>query len=622
MMANILKHECFNKYRPATVQGIITASVIFLVALVTMLVVYHYSASGLKQEVQNYLGSLAKTAAKFTDGDSHTKITSPDDKGSELYEQTRAPYINILKANPNIAFIYTLIMKDSKLYFVLDSTIPKPGEEEDTSGVMEEYTDYTDTMMEAITQQKVMVEEEAYTDDWGTFLSAYAPIYDSHNNFLGIVGVDIRIDDYLARVSKITYALEAGLLIALIAAVVCGVASYYVKRDNLISAEALSEQQANIIRIQEQNKAAELEALKQSELKREQALANQEEMITREIEGIIKACAAGNFSKRLPIEGKTGLLLTLSLGLNEIGEVTLTGLNELKETIGKLSSGDLTCFMHNKHQGIFDEIAQMLNSTVSSLASMVERIKIAAEDVAGTADNIALTSNDLSGKTVEQAQTLDRTTGSMEELLTNVRNNRAVAKEATALTHESSRKANSSEEIARNAVESIMRIQESSSKISKIIATIDEIAFQTNLLALNAAVEAARAGDAGKGFAVVASEVRGLANRSADASRQIRELIKNSSEQISVGVEQVQNTGNALGDIITSVNKVSELMQNIDQASHDQTEAIEQVTHAISNLDSSTQQNSKMVHQAAQDAHSLNAMAQELKALVAQFKIK
>lgn len=621
MLQSFRESECMTKYLQATKHGAITAIVMFLVALIAMLVVYYYSAAGLKQEVRGYLESLAKTSAIFTDGDLHQQITKPEDKGTENYEKARAPYMNILKANPNIAFIYTLIEIDSKFYFVLDSQIPPEGEEEDTSAVMEEYTDYTQTLKEAITQQKVLVEEEAYTDDWGTFLSGYAPIYNSAGQYLGIVGVDIRIDDYLARMSTVLYALEAGIILALLASIICGVFAYYVKRDNMIGALKLAQQQEHLIKVQEQNKQAELAAAKLAEEQREAAIKRQEELIAEEIAHIIAACAEGDFTKRLPEEGKVGLLLTLSRGLNQIGDVTLGGLNELKNTITNLSHGDLTCVMNSNHKGIFGEIANSLNATISSLARMVQNIKHAADKVAGTSSNIAHTSKDLSTRTEEQASTLDETTSAMEELLTNVRSNREVAKEANSLTHQSASIANNSEEIAKAAVQSIMQIQESSAKISEIISAIDEIAFQTNLLALNAAVEAARAGDAGKGFAVVATEVRALANRSAEASRQIKELINNSISQISCGVEQVKNSGQALGDIIQSVNKVSELMNKIDRASHDQTEAIEQVTHAIENLDSTTQHNAAMVHDASNDAQSLSLMAQELKELVEKFKL-
>ncbi len=219
-----------NQYFLPIRDGLLSALVIFAIAAAAGWAVYYQAAGALKKEVQSGLLSLAESAAHLVDGDAHQQITSPDQKYSPLYEQVRKPFYALLKGNPNIAFIYTAIPKDGKIYFILDSKILKPGDEDDTSDVMEEYTEATDVMKAAMQSQKAAVEEEAYTDEWGTFLSGYAPIHDSKNNFVGIVGADIRITDYLARLALVKRALLIGLSVAFAAAAGIGMMVYRNKK--------------------------------------------------------------------------------------------------------------------------------------------------------------------------------------------------------------------------------------------------------------------------------------------------------------------------------------------------------------------------------------------------------
>jgi methyl-accepting chemotaxis protein len=215
-----------DKFFPALRDGLIAAIIVFTISAITGWAVYNQAAGALKKEVQAGLLSTAESAAGLVDGDLHRQITEPGQKYSPLYEQVRKPFYALLRGNPNIAFIYTVIPKDEKILFVLDSKILKPGDEDDTSDVMEEYTDATDVMKSALKEQKAAVEDEAYTDEWGTFLSGYAPIYDSNKNFVGILGADIRLQDYLERLSHVKQALLIGLAIALIAAIVTGILVY------------------------------------------------------------------------------------------------------------------------------------------------------------------------------------------------------------------------------------------------------------------------------------------------------------------------------------------------------------------------------------------------------------
>ncbi len=222
--------------------ALIAALAVLTISGTTGYVVYTKAEDGLKNEVQSNLLSLAKSAAQLLDGDAHQQITKPEDKGSELYERTRAPFYKLLRGNDNIAFIYTAIKLDDKIYFILDASIPKEGEAEDTSAVMEEYPDATDVMKIALETQQPAVENEPYTDDWGTFLSGYAPIYNSKQEFLGIVGADIRLTAYLERLQSIKNSLILGMTVAAFASLLTGVGVWYV-RNAALQAEARNKEQ-------------------------------------------------------------------------------------------------------------------------------------------------------------------------------------------------------------------------------------------------------------------------------------------------------------------------------------------------------------------------------------------
>lgn len=204
------------------------AAIMFLVATLSMSMVYHGSNKSLKQGVQNQLLNLAQSAALLTDGDAHSKLDSPDDKTSALYLEVQAPHLKLLKANPGIEYIFSMVMKDSKVFIVMDSTLKRDAEVP-TSDVMAEYKDYTPMMKKALTEQKAMVEDEVYSDEWGSFLSAYAPLYDSSRKFVGIVGVDLRAKEYSKKLTELRKFYVQGILFALIASIVFGIFMYRAK---------------------------------------------------------------------------------------------------------------------------------------------------------------------------------------------------------------------------------------------------------------------------------------------------------------------------------------------------------------------------------------------------------
>ncbi len=343
--------------------------------------------------------------------------------------------------------------------------------------------------------------------------------------------------------------------------------------------------------------------------------------IEEEMTEIVHASSAGEFTKRIDTSKTSGFMKVLGEGMNAIGDVMLNGMTDIKESIEQLATGNLTHKMDGEYKGLFFEVSEAFNKTVNKLYEMVGDIQRAANSVSTASAEISSGSTDLSHRTESQASTLEQTAASMEELTSTVRENADNARSAQELSHQSSNVASQGGEVVAEAVKAMESIQTSSKQISDIIVTIDEIAFQTNLLALNAAVEAARSGEAGKGFAVVASEVRALAGRSAEASKEIKELITNSVEQINGGVDLVNRSGESLQQIITTVHKVSDLVKVISQASAEQSSGITEVNTAVSNMDSATQQNAVLVEQNTAAAESLTQQASHLQELVAFFRV-
>jgi methyl-accepting chemotaxis protein len=241
--------------------------------------------------------------------------------------------------------------------------------------------------------------------------------------------------------------------------------------------------------------------------------------------------------------------------------------------------------------------------------------------VNSASSEISAGSNDLSQRTEQQASSLEETAASMEEITGTVRQNSENARNANQLSAEARDVAERGGKVVGDAVSAMTTIEKSSQKISDIISVIDEIAFQTNLLALNAAVEAARAGDAGKGFAVVASEVRSLAGRSASASKEIKALIMESSGQVKIGAELVNQAGRTLEGIVESVKKVAEIISDIANASAEQSTGIDEINAAISQMDEMTQQNAALVEENTAAAQSLVQQSQALESVMNFFKL-
>ena len=287
----------------------------------------------------------------------------------------------------------------------------------------------------------------------------------------------------------------------------------------------------------------------------------------------------------------------------------------------QIAEGDLSQHIQVESQNEIGQLLSALQRMQENLAQVVSQVRSGSESVATASAEIAQGNNDLSARTEQQASALEETAASMEELGSTVRQNADSASQANQLAMNASRVAIEGGEVVSHVVETMKGINEASRKINDIISVIDGIAFQTNILALNAAVEAARAGEQGRGFAVVASEVRSLAGRSAEAAKEIKQLIGDSVSRVEQGTALVDKAGTTMTEVVSSIRRVTDIMGEISAASSEQSAGVSQVGEAVSSMDQTTQQNAALVEQMAAAASSLKSQAQDLVQVVATFKL-
>ncbi|WP_305803902.1 methyl-accepting chemotaxis protein [Stenotrophomonas sp. YIM B06876] len=347
-----------------------------------------------------------------------------------------------------------------------------------------------------------------------------------------------------------------------------------------------------------------------------------EAQVEAEVARVIDAAAAGDLSGRVDVAGKDGFFLELATQINSLLNANASSIEQISVLLSALSHGDLTVRMHGDFQGVFATMRDDANATAEQLTGIVGRIKQSSVSINASASEIASGNNDLSQRTEQQAANLEETAASMEELTSTVRQNAESARQANQLAIGAASVASQGGEVVSQVVSTMTQIEQSSKKIAEIISVIDGIAFQTNILALNAAVEAARAGEQGRGFAVVASEVRTLAQRSAGAAKEIKGLIDDSVEKVSDGSALVKKAGSTMGEIVASVQRVTDIMAEISAASLEQSSGIEQVNQTITQMDETTQQNAALVEEATAAARSMEEQAEHLAQVVSVFRFE
>jgi len=342
--------------------------------------------------------------------------------------------------------------------------------------------------------------------------------------------------------------------------------------------------------------------------------------VEQEVTVLVEQAAQGDFTGRLDPQGKEGFLETLAEAMNQLVGNVQQGLSGVMAVISAMANGDLTKRIEGDYNGAFATLQTDVNNTSARLAGIVGNVIESTDTVKGAASEIAQGSSDLASRTEQQASSLEEVSASMEELTATVRQNADSAQQANQLSISARDTATKGGDIVTDAVDAMGKIESSSDQITDIVGMIDEIAFQTNLLALNAAVEAARAGEAGKGFAVVAQEVRSLAQRSSEASKEIKDLIDNSGSQVKQGAVLVGQAGETLEEIVTSVKRVTDIISEIAAASQEQATGLDEINSAVSNMDEMTQQNAALVEETTAAASSMDNQADQLTELLDFFE--
>ncbi|OAD86263.1 chemotaxis protein [Comamonas thiooxydans] len=296
-------------------------------------------------------------------------------------------------------------------------------------------------------------------------------------------------------------------------------------------------------------------------------------------------------------------------------------LEQAVQAADRVANGDLSGVIRVEREDETGRLLSALERMQSSLVQTVRSVRQNAEGVASASSQIASGNADLSGRTEEQASALEETAASMEQLGSTVRQNADNARAANQMAVNASQVAAQGGAVVAEVVETMKGINNSSQQIADIITVIDSIAFQTNILALNAAVEAARAGEQGRGFAVVAGEVRTLAQRSAEAAKEIKALISTSVQRVEQGTQLVDKAGATMADIVSAISRVTDLMAEISAASQEQSQGVAQVGEAVTQMDQTTQQNAALVEESAAAAGALRKQAQDLVQAVAVFQL-
>jgi methyl-accepting chemotaxis protein len=354
-------------------------------------------------------------------------------------------------------------------------------------------------------------------------------------------------------------------------------------------------------------------------------LAKQQAYIDHEVVQAEAQRQAASAGRNRSIWAVIGLLVLTALGMVLATAVVVRRvvhpMNELVDVARRIGEGDLDVEVAQQRNDELGAVMKSLAGMRDSLRRIVGQVRESAESIQVASAEVASGNTDLSHRTEQAASNLQQTAGSLEQLTGNVRQSADAAAQANQLAASASAVAQRGGSVVAQVVSTMDEINHSSKRIADIIGTIDGIAFQTNILALNAAVEAARAGEQGRGFAVVASEVRSLAQRSAEAAREIKTLIGSSVDKVEAGARLVQDAGSTMGEIVASVQRVTDVIGEITAAAAEQSSGIGSVNTAISSLDQMTQQNAALVEQSAAAAESLNDQARRLSQSMGVFRL-
>lgn len=369
------------------------------------------------------------------------------------------------------------------------------------------------------------------------------------------------------------------------------------------------------------------EQAREAESLREQKLAADAERdrMIRDLDeafgGIVEAAAQGDFSRRVQHRFDDDTLARLAGGLNHLVEEVHSRLRQSVDVMAQVAKGDLTRRFEGHHAGAFAELQDAVNKTIDRLRTLLHDVKGLSDGISTKSAEIAEGAGTLSSRAESQAASLEQTAATVTQLAATVKSNAQNAETMAGASRSSRARVDAGAAIVQRAVTAMQAIETGSGKIGDIVAVIEGFAFQTNLLALNAAVEAARAGEAGKGFAVVAAEVRTLAQRSAEASHDIKALIAENGAEVSSGVKLVGETGQSLGDITATIDDVGRKAEEISAATREQSGGIEEISQAVGALDRITQENSALAESSARASQELAEQGNALRIAMAGFRL-
>jgi len=334
--------------------------------------------------------------------------------------------------------------------------------------------------------------------------------------------------------------------------------------------------------------------------------------VEKELAHIVSSASNGNLAERVELSNKEGFFLSLGENMNQLLDVVADVFNNIATTMETMSKGDLSNEITAEYDGSFASVKDAVNSTITNLREIVLEIRDSSDVISVAATEVMAGNTNMSMRTEQQASSLEEIAASAEQLTSTVNSNSDKAQTANKLSGDALQESITGSTVVSEAITAMTEINDSSNQITEIIGAIDEIAFQTNLLALNASVEAARAGDHGRGFAVVASEVRNLAQRSAGAAKEIKELISDSEKKVHSGVELVNKSGETLELITKAVKKVSGFVSDIAQAGIEQSAGLEQVSSALNTMDESTQQNAALAEETSAASESMSEQVEKM----------
>lgn len=354
-------------------------------------------------------------------------------------------------------------------------------------------------------------------------------------------------------------------------------------------------------------------------LENAQQAFNETNLVISEINNVMMEMQQGKFDAQVQIQA-SGDLNTLKTHINESLHSLNSAIKDISHVVTALSAGDLTQTINNQYQGDLLKLKDATNQSINRLSSIVSEAVQSGIVVNNEANSLSQDATVLSEKVQQQAAAIEETSATMEEMNAAVQNNTQNALQASDVVEKVQVESEQASQVMTRTIEAMNSIQDSSNEIADIVTLIDSIAFQTNLLALNAAVEAARAGEHGRGFAVVAGEVRALAQKSADAAKDIKNLIESSVQRIGQGTKLASESGDVIREITQSINDVAEMIHQINSASQEQAEGVSQVHQAISDIDSATQANASLVDKTTMSANSMRQQASDLNKNMSFFK--